>query len=430
MDKQAPTKTRSLLRGRRILGNNRGVALLVALFAMVFMIFIATQVSYETQVEYLVASQGVNRLKAYYAAKSGVELSLFRILLYKKALASFSQQIKDNPAMGNLLNQIWQFPFSWPPVLPNEASSIDKDDIQAAVKESFMDAQYLTTIQGEGGKIDVNALGSRVQPLADVTQTQILRIFQVELQNNEAFKEKYQNEDFNALVNNIRDWVDEDTNGRNRGDESGLYEQPRDEKVTLPPNRSFRTLEELHMVAGMTDEFYNLLAPRLTVFGTRGINPNTAPEEVLKSLDPQITSDNVGKIIERRSNPEKGGPFRNDDDFYGFLDTLPMNTDDLERLKIPFYYDAEYNFRIISTGKYANVHREITVITYDLENLSQRYAQILKEDAAQKSGNQQQEEQQEQPQGQGQGENGQQQDQGIKFKAPKGRPNVVYWGES
>jgi general secretion pathway protein K len=62
---------------------------MMAIFATSLMIFLAVEVSYDTSVEYLVASQQVNRLKAYYAAKAGVEMSLLRILIYKKAMAQF-----------------------------------------------------------------------------------------------------------------------------------------------------------------------------------------------------------------------------------------------------------------------------------------------------------------------------------------------------
>ncbi len=54
----------------------RGIAMLIALFALTLMIFIATEVSYDTSVEYIVASQQVQRIKAYYAAKAGLEMSL------------------------------------------------------------------------------------------------------------------------------------------------------------------------------------------------------------------------------------------------------------------------------------------------------------------------------------------------------------------
>ncbi|MEQ1665422.1 MAG: hypothetical protein ABL927_08615, partial [Bdellovibrionales bacterium] len=87
-------------------------------------------------------------------------------------------------------------------------------------------------------------------------------------------------------------------------------------------------------------------------------------------------------------------------------------------------FDAEYNFRIISTGLSANIKREITAITYDIDNLTSRYAEILttaeKDKAAADGG------------GSGDGTSG-----GAtppptkdKIKIPKGRPTVVFWQET
>ena len=43
--------------------NNKGIAILIAIFSLGILTFIALEVSYETNVEYVVASQKVNRLK-------------------------------------------------------------------------------------------------------------------------------------------------------------------------------------------------------------------------------------------------------------------------------------------------------------------------------------------------------------------------------
>ena len=404
---------------RKILGNEKGVAILIALFAMIFLLVLATEVSYDTNVEYVVAAQKVNRIKAYYAAKSGVELSLFRIMLYKKAMATFGDQVRSSPQGQNLINQIWQFPFAWPPLMPDDIDPVAKDEIATALEESFMDAQYNTIIKGEGGKIDLNDLGSPSEEIANATKASILAIFSTELENNEDFEDEYSNENFEELVNNIADWVDDDSEGRNSRAEDQAYEQPED-GTRLPPNRAFRTLEELHMVAGMNDDFYGLLRDRVTVYGTKGVNPNSATELVLKSLDEQIDDEVAGKIIERRSNMEKGGPFQDDDDFFNFLRGVGVNTGGLEDLEIPFYYDAEYNFRIISTGKFANVIREITAISFDVENLSERYAEFLKKvgnNGATPTPT---------PTPQGGGNS----NTATKFKEVKGRPVVVYWEEN
>lgn len=417
------------------LNNNRGVALMVALFAMIFMLFMATQISYESQVSYVSSAHELRKLKAFYAAKAGTDLSLFRVALYQQVREKFDSQIKSNPEAQYMLDQVWKMPFSWPPVVPDDASSFTKDDVGGVVEESFMDAQYLTTIQVEDGKIDLNDLGSPIKELSDNAKESLLRIFQNKMDSDEAFAEKYRSTEFPQIVNNIADWVDKDKEGRNSSDESGGYDKPSDAKIELPPNRGFRTLDELHMVEGMTDEFYELLKDQVTIYGIKGINPNEAPRKVLLSLDPEMTDEMVTAVFERRSSMEKGGPFRDQQDFYNFLSSEGLRTEDLEKKNIPMWFSAAHNFRITSTGKSGNLRREITAITFDFDNIAQnykssldKYCETAQDDPdcsyLQNSGPTPT------PAEGGGSAQATPTPTPVKYKAPKGRPRVVFWEES
>jgi general secretion pathway protein K len=402
--------------------------LLIALFAMTLMTFIAVEVSYDTSVDYIVASQQVNRVKAYYAAKSGIEISLLRIMLYKQVMATLGQNLG---AQKSMLDPIWNFPFMWPPTaLGGKMTEVDKDMLKESVGESLMQAQYATTIVPEGGKIDINDLGSPLKELKKSMIAQVLKIFTSELQHNEDFKRKYSNYRFEELVNNIADYIDEDTEGLNGADESSYYRDIDEKEIQMPPNRPLRTLDELHQVAGMKDDFYNLLAPRVTVFGTKGININYAGKEMLMALDPSMTDEVVDKVISRRNDIKLGGPFKDDQDFFNFIQPYSVNVKNIQDSKVPLLYDMEYNFRITATGLSSNVKREITVVTYDYTNLTPRFADLM--------------DQQDQANGVGTGTTSAGSGVGVgtgssggtgagsatKFQAVKGRPTVVYWEEN
>lgn len=420
-----------LLQATKLLRTEKGVALLIALFAMTLMTFIAVEVSYDTSVDYIVASQQVNRVRAYYAAKSGVELSLLRIMLYKQAMAALGDTLGQQKSM---LDPIWSFPFMWPPTgLGGKITEVDKDMLKEAIDESLMGAQYTTTIAAEGGKIDINDLGSPLKGLKKASKTQVLNIFNSELQQNDEFRIKYGNYRFEELVNNISDYIDEDTEGQNGADEASYYRDVEEKDIQLPPNRPLRTLDELHQVTGMTDEFYNLLLPRVTIFGTKGVNINYSNKELLMALDPSMTEAAVDKVIERRNDVKLGGPFKDDKDFFSFIQPYGVNVKAIEESKIPLLYDMEYNFRITSTGLSSNVKREITAVTYDYTNLTTRFADLMdKEDQANN------------PSGAGAGvgtgspgvgagtpsPGGAGAPAAQKFQAVKGRPTVVYWEEN
>lgn len=414
---------------KKPLKSRRGVAILVALFSLMLLIFVATEVSYDTSIEYVMARQQVNRLKAYYAAQSGVEISLLRILIYKKAVAALTSVLGDkaNQQLA-MLDPIWQMPFTWPPVVPDEVSTSLKDDVNQLVKESAFDGQYLATIESEGGKIDINDVGSAAKPIRDATKAQILKIFTGEVESNEEFSKKYRNHRFDELVNNFVDWIDEDSDSLNGGGERDKYELRSD---FIPPNAPFKTIKELNMVAGMNEDFFQLLSQRITLFGTKGINVNYAPREVIASLDPSIREETLNAIIKRRQDPNEGGPFANEEDFFNFVSRFNVNTQAIQKSGVLLIFGTEFNFRIRSTGRFSNSNREITAITFDLDNLKERYLKILdKEEEAKK-----------QVPGSQPGAtpgtlvgsapttpaNTQEK---AKIAPPKGRPTVVYWEEN
>lgn len=416
------------------LSNNRGVALLMAMFSMMILIFIAVEVSYDTNVEYVLASQQVNRLKAYYAAKGGLELSLLRIQIYKKVMSQFGEQLGANKSM---LDPIWQLPFTWPPMLPDEVSTVDKDLIQGVVDESMMEAQIMATIESEGGKIDINDLaafgGESAEALQKSTREQILKIFASKIENDKEFGREYGTFRFDDLVNHMTDWIDENQQSRVAGDERSYYpDVPNEAQQFVPPNQPFKTIEELHMVAGMTDELYEVLKPRITVYGIKGMNVNYAPAEVLETLDPQITKEVVEAILKRRSDPEEGGPFTNEDDFYDFLAQQGVRLDP-KAPHVPLVFDAEYNFRIISTGVFANSTREITAVTYDLENITERYLELTQQGTQTGTpDDNQDDDDKKNDAGDTASGDGTPSDSGTETptKTSNGRPTIVYWNEN
>ncbi|MBO9666428.1 MAG: general secretion pathway protein GspK, partial [Bdellovibrio sp.] len=266
-----------------------------------------------------------------------------------------------------LLNQIWQFPFAWPLPIPDELNAVDKDSFKKLVKESSMDASYIVTIEDEGSKIDINDLNSPSKALREVTKTQLMNIFTQKMKEDEKFGRQHANTRFDELINSIADWMSDKATSANGGDKRAAYSTLNQEAQGeyYPPNRSFRSLAELHFVPGMTDEFYDILASRVTIYGMKGINPNIASKDVLKSLDPGMTDEVIKEIVKRRDDQNEGGPFKDKKEFWDFVTLkgarLEGKTDD-----IPLTFDSVFNFKIRATGEFAGATREITAIVMDL----------------------------------------------------------------
>lgn len=400
-------RTRPL--GLKILKNNRGMALIMAITCVLMISFIAMEVSYDSLVEYNVNVNSLNRLKAYYAARAGVELSLLRIKTFQQASSQFGKQMGGNTEM---LDQIWKFPFAWPVPMPDGLNGVDKDQIKTALKESIMDAAYVVTIEDEGSKLDLNDLVSPSKVLQESTRRRLLEIFQNKLKNDEEFQRKYGSYRFDELVAAIADWQSKMRSSiSGGGDKRSGY---RDYPENYPPNRGFRTVQELRLVAGMNEDFFEILEPAITIYGMKGINPNQASKEVLKSLDPEINDEIADAIVKRRDNPNEGGPFKNKDDFWGFVQGRGARLGDKAE-ETPLIFDKVVNFRIKSTGEYAGVSREISVVVMDLQNI----ATTLK-------GYVEKEKQQQQP---NPSPTPQKPAQSQTPQLPKGAPRIVYWGE-
>jgi general secretion pathway protein K len=359
--------------------NEKGIALLLAMFCVMIMAFLAVELSFDTSVEYVLSNKEYHRTKAYEAAKAGMELSLLRIQLFKNISSQYGEQLKGQEG---IIQMIWSMPFTWPPSVPDDTGMVDKDMIKGAVGSSFMDAHYVAQITAEGSKIDINDLDSLSESLRKATREQLVKIFTQKLENeDDPWTKKNKNFDYENLINNLQDWVDENSVSLNGGDEKSRYPDA-DKDAQIPPNRPFLTMDELKMVDGVTEEVFQMLLPQVTVYGTKGISVNQANKDILKSIDQIITDEVADLIIERRSNPLKGGPFRDEKDLMGYIGA---NDQTFNPSKIPLLFGNEYNFRVKVTGEYQNVTREIIAIVYDVDAVRDQMISILDKDKADKA---------------------------------------------
>lgn len=407
---------------------------------MMLMSVIAIEISNLTTVEYLVSSQSLNQVRAHYAAKAGVKFSLLRIKMYQKANKQFGEQLKGQE---HLLDMIWNMDMTWPPIVPPNISQVDQGMIQSAVEESIFIGQFSASIKSESQKIDINDLASDSNALRESTKNQLIQLFQNELETDDEFYDKYSSFRFEELVNDMADWVDEDNESLNGGGERSRYEIRNDQ---IPPNQSFKSIQELRMLPTMNDDIFNFLKDKVTVYGIKGVNINYANKNELISLSPFFEDEEADLIIEYRDDPEKGGYFKDLSDFLKFVsDVLRLDRAEVEKTLPPLVFEKVVNFKIESTGTYANVKKTIEVITFDLESTAENLATLLQKQeqnnqppgqspgqASQGGSQQGQQGQSEQPSGgqqQPTDQNGQQ-NTNTQQEESKGPPIIIYWNES
>jgi general secretion pathway protein K len=239
--------------------DERGVALVLALAVTVLLVSLVVDFSYTMMVDLTLAANLRDEQKAFYAARSGVELA--RHLLQK-----------DDPAY-DALDEDWA-------LLNEHPGFISEDD----------EGKFKVNIEDEAAKIPINDLiaGDKVNL---VRRSQLERLFEVlELDPH--------------LIDPIIDWLDPDNNPEPFGAEDEYYQ-------TLSPpypckNGPLAALEELLLVKGMTEEIlYGTdekkgLIHFLTLYADGKVNINTASAEVLQSLSDKIDKSLAQAIIDYR----------------------------------------------------------------------------------------------------------------------------------
>lgn len=350
---------------------------MLAIFTTTFVIFLATEVAQQSMSEYFSSATEVKKVQAYYAAEACLRLNLLRIKGYQQATKALGTMAPDL----TMLDQIWSFPLSWPLDVPKDVSSFDNAAIKKTVGGSLLKEQFISSITAEGGKIDINDLGSPSKGLREKTKTQLLERFQARVQDgDDSFSERYGSFNFIDLLNNIADWIDDDKESPNGGAENIMYADLHNE--FLPPNRPFKTMEELHMVAGMTDELFEILSKQVTLYGVKGINVNQADRDVLISLfnneTPEMADQIVKEILKRRASLELGGPFKNEKEFMGFLGGyLDPEKFSQANDKVPLFFGTELNFNINCIGVSGKMTREIEAVVYDANSVKTRLQDAL-----------------------------------------------------
>lgn len=229
----------------------RGVALVLVLWALVLLTVIAGSFSFGMRTEAVLAQNLVASARARALADGAVHRGIYELLKPEIDAAKWKPDGKVH---------IW------------EAG----------------DAKIRVVITGESGKLDINTA-------SDVL---LKGLFQsAELGEAESI----------ALLDVILDWRDVDDLRRPNGAELADYVAA-GSKYT-PPNALFATLEELQQVMGMSPALYRRICGSLTVFsGQQGINPALASRQVLLAIPGVEASQVDAYIAQRQEYIDSGQP--------------------------------------------------------------------------------------------------------------------------
>ena len=296
--------------GRCPNGRERGAALLVVITSVAILTAVTVDLAYNTRVSLQAAANARDELRAYYLAKSAVSMSRL-VLQLQQRLDGAAQGIGG--AQGRLGLRLWD-------LIPVDSSAASlflggsaagaPARIQPAAQQSeggptpaegarraFGDVEgsFHATIDDEERKVNIrqfDAIGSF--PLAQTARL-------ADLVKDPRWDFLFDEDDANGLRVSrrdlfaaLKDFEDPDetsstfTGAATRpfengfGDENGLYDRLPDRYKTK--NAPYDSLDELYMVAGVSDAFMAAFGDKLTVYPdlSATINVNTDdPEQLL-----------------------------------------------------------------------------------------------------------------------------------------------------
>jgi|GEM_PF-2162291 len=362
----------------------KGSAIIMAMFFFTVASFVVFQLSQETLTESTLANQEIKKLKSYYSAQAGVEMALLRIKSYQEAKINLNQlgEAAANQ-FGSKLDLIWQFPLPWPlPFTDDSLSTITKQDGEEVTQESLIkNLTFYHEIRDSGSRLDLNSLGSPVESISKVTMESLMRSFKNLLLTDENFQDAHSEQSIQEVLNNVADWVDPDRESRNGGNENQFYDS--ETQRGYPRNQSFLALSELLLVAKMDDLIYEKLRTLGTVYGTFGVNVNTADRDALFGIDEQFTEYTVEEFIKlREEQKERSGQDLNKDQFDSILDQIGFrNIEEVHASGIPILFSPLSSFSIESSGISGEIETIVKVDVLDAIALKEIFVTQLDKSA-------------------------------------------------
>lgn len=283
--------------------NERGVALLLSLITITILTAATVEFAYQNRVNLALASNERDQLKAYFLARSAVNISKL-LLSFQFALSDESKATEDD--MGRLIGramrrsnfQMYQYidlmmgPFNSGKI----ESPIGGISLADTGVEGFGDftGEMDVKVVPEEGRFDINAFAKTPLDEGDLHQMCAMLL---DSQYDWIFEQKDADGvllDRATVLQRIIDYVDPDeqaivlrddcTVEGSAGDEVTPYDKLDDTGRIRPPNRKITHLDELYKVAGVTPEFMDAFAGQLTVYPVGKPNLNVAQAPVYYSI--------------------------------------------------------------------------------------------------------------------------------------------------
>lgn len=381
-----------------LMQNQRGVALMMIMTAIILLMAIYGEFTFESKIARLKATNVLDKSQAKLLAESGLQLAMTRLKLYKEAYnavqnnANAKGLVKDQ-----LLNQLWEVPFIYPIPLPKNASVNLKDSVEKFSEDFLLDGELKVNIQNISNRMNLNMLRvdmTKYDPnsenqdtssaldfsdnaiLSDVSVDQSLffllkKMVDEKKEKDEAFEDRYSRLNYQSLITNLKYYISDF--GTMSQDPLSLDAESSFQSIPLSPKFGpMGSSSELFAIPGWNDELVELIQNEFSVYPTAQIDFNKLTANMLKIFIPSMTDDNINDFFAWRDDPENPKFINSLPEFKNYIvenERLMTSSDFDERMKLfeqkGISFGANPNlFKVVSEGTF---NRSIyTLVAYVL----------------------------------------------------------------
>lgn len=373
---------------KSILKNERGVAIMMIMTAIILLMAIYGEFTFESKISRIKATNILDRAQSKLLAESGLQLAITRLRLYKEAYNKVQGNASaKNAVPSQLLNQLWEVPFMYPIPVGGNASRAFKDTVEKFEAESLLEGEMKVSIQNISNRLNLNMLridmtkfnpDPNVEPedtssiinmadnaiLTDVSVDQSLyfllkRLVDEKKEKDEAFEDRYSNLNYQELLTSLKYYMSDF--GSMAQDPLAGEAETNFQRIPLTPKFGpLSSASELYAIPGWNDELIELIQNEFSVYPSTQIDFNKLTANMLKILIPSMTEDDVREFFLWRDDPEKPKFINTKEDFKKYIVTqerLMQETDFDNRLKLfeskGITFGSNPNlFKIVSEGSY------------------------------------------------------------------------------
>lgn len=288
------------------LKSKKGMALILVLGAIFIITAMAVEFAYNTNVNYHLAQNELDRLKAFYLAKSA-----YRFMQIELKFDRLFRQVVQSQNLGQFLGAsanlplCQQFPMSTSLIravfLGGEGAEALPEEFQKMVSMSQQEeaAEFLNfegnfdaECTDESTKINLNYFYN-LNPLQRVPEGyNEYDQYKIDLQKflgAESYQETFEDLGLKVqdITRNIADWIDtneliNELGGVEAGPEIAIYDRL---GARYPvKNGTLTTLDEAYLIDGVIDEWFTPLKSYFTVYGDGTVNVCSADEYVVQGV--------------------------------------------------------------------------------------------------------------------------------------------------